>query len=230
MKSTTIVLIALALITFVLLPVVGCKPLPTQTYNYADFARIEVEDGFQIEVVQSNSYSISITGPEDLFNFAQVSKEGETLKIGLAESVKGTKKAKITMPDLYKIQLSGGSRADITGFSSSHDLSVELSGGSRVTGDIIAGDAGLNLSGGSHVVLSGSADDLDVNISGGSHLTLQAFSVSNADVHLSGGSHAVVKVDGTLNVDLSGGSHLRYVGQPIMGDINFSEDSTLSKK
>ena len=228
MKKAIIIPLIAVFLTFGLL--VGCGPMRTQTYDYTDFTRVEVEDGFQVELAQSNSYSISITAPEDLFNFIQVSKEGETLKIGLTEYVKGTKKAKITMPNLYKIQLSGGSRADITGFSSSHDLLVELSGGSWVNGDITAGDADFDLSGGSHVVLSGSADDLDVNVSGGSHLTLGAFSVSNADVHLSGGSHAVVKVGGTLNVDLSGGSHLRYTGQPTMGDVDFSRDSTLSKK
>jgi hypothetical protein len=230
MRITKVVVITLALITFILLPLVGCAPLSTQTYSYTDFSRFEVGYGFQVELVQSNEYSISITAPTHSFNLVQVSKEEETLKISLTETFKGTKKAKITMPNLYQLKLSGGSRADITGFSSSQDLKAELSGGSRVTGDISAKDAEFNLSGGSHTTLSGSANALNVDVSGGSHLTLGAFSVSNADVRLSGGSHATIKVDGILDADLSGGSHLRYTGQPSLGSIVKDGGSSISGK
>ena len=47
------------------------------------------------------------------------------------------------MPDIYGVNLSGGSRASISGFSSPHDFSVGLSGGSEVAGDITAGNADL---------------------------------------------------------------------------------------
>jgi hypothetical protein len=230
MGITKVVVITLALITFLLLPIVGCVPISTQTYSYTDFSRVEVGYGFQVELVQSNSYSISITVPTASFNFVQVSKEGETLIISLTETFKGTKKAKITMPNLYQLKLSGGTRADINGFSSSQDLKAELSGGSRVTGDISAKDAEFNLSGGSHTTLSGSANVLNADVSGGSHLTLGNFSVSNADVRLSGGSHATVKVNGTLDADLSGGSHLRYTGQPTLGSIKTAGGSSISGK
>ena len=230
MRITKVVVITLALITFLLLPVVGCVPTSTQTYGYTDFTRVEVGYGFQVELVQSNSYSINITVPTASFNFVQVSKEGETLVISLTETFKGTKKAKITMPNLYQLKLSGGTRADLNGFSSSQDLKAELSGGSRVTGDISAKDAEFNLSGGSHTTLSGSANALNVDVSGGSHLTLGAFSVSNADVRLSGGSHATVNVGGILDAKLSGGSRVFYVGELTIGEIDVDWESDIIKK
>jgi hypothetical protein len=230
MRITKVVVVTLTAITFLLLTVVGCVPLSTETYTYTDFTRVEVGYGFQVKLVQSNEYSISVTAPTDSFNLVQVSKEGETLIISLTETFRGSKKAEITMPNLYQIKLSGGTRADLNGFSSSQDLKAELSGGSRMNGDMAAGDADFILSGGSHMSLSGSADNLDVNVSGGSHLTLTDFSVSNADVSLSGGSHAVVNVDGTLDVDLSGGSDLRYTGQPTLGSINKSDGSSIRGK
>jgi hypothetical protein len=141
-----------------------------------------------------------------------------------------TLKARITMPDIYELDLSGGSRASITGFSSSHDLKLGLSGGSRITGDITAGDADLDLSGGSQVDLIGSADDLKVDGSGGSQLDLESFRVNNADMNLSGGGRATVNVTGTLDVNLSGGSKVEYIGEPTLGDVDLSGDSTVSKK
>ena len=230
MRITKVVVITLALITFLLLPVVGCVPTSTQTYGYTDFTRVEVGYGFQVELVQSNSYSISITVPTASFNFVQVSKEGETLVISLTETFRGTKKAEITMPSLTGLTLGGGSHGNITGFKSANTLDIDLSGGSHLKGDIEAGDTGFNLSGGSHTTLSGSANVLNVDVSGGSHLTLGAFSVSNADVRLSGGSHATIKVDGILDADLSGGSHLRYTGQPSLGSIVKDGGSSISGK
>ena len=184
--------------------------------------------------------------------YIEVTKSGDTLRIrltGFRSYISVTFVAKITMPDLYGINLSGGSQADITGFSSSHDFSAQLSGGSEITGNIIAGDADfdlsggsritgnitagdtdLDLSGGSQVNLEGTADDLNINSSGGSQLDLEGFSADNADINLSGGSSATVNVDGTLDVNLSGGSRVIYVGEPTLGDIDLSGDSTVSKK
>lgn len=213
--------------------VIGSGKLATEDFNFSGFTKVEAHNGFQVELTKSSTFSIEITADDNVHEYIEVTKSGETLKIGLewGRSYRPvTLKAKITMPDLYRINLSGGSRASIIGFSSSHDFSVELSGGSRVTGNITAGDANFELSGGSRVNLEGTGDDLVVSGSGGSQLDLEAFSVDNADVNLSGGSRATVNVDGILNVDLSGGSRVIYVGEPTLGDIDLSGESTLSKK
>ncbi len=221
--------------------------------EFSGFTGIEASHGFEVEITQSDSYSVVITADDNLFDeHITVSKAGDTLKIRLRSNYiysSATLIAKVTMPDLYRLDLSGGSRASINGFSSSHDFSAQLSGGSRVSGDIVAADADFNLSGGSQVNgditvadvefslsggsqvdLKGSADNLVVKGSAGSQLDLEAFSVDNADINLSGGSRVTVNVDGTLDVNLSGGSKVLYIGQPTLGDIGLSGDSTVSKK
>ena len=65
MRITKVVVITLTAITFLLLTVVGCVPLSTETYTYTDFTRVEVGYGFQVKLVQSNEYSISVTAPKD---------------------------------------------------------------------------------------------------------------------------------------------------------------------
>jgi len=184
-------------------------------------------------VTQSSTFSIEITADENIHEFIEVEKSGETLSIRLRgnrfyHSV--TLRAKITIPELYKIELSGGSQASITGFSSSHDFEVEMSGGSRISGDITAGDADFELSGGSQVNLEGEADDLVVDASGGSQLDLEDFPVDGAYIKLSGGGKAIVNVSGILDVDLSGGSRVLYVGEPTLGVIELSGDSKVSEK
>jgi hypothetical protein len=213
--------------------VTGSGNLKTETFNLSDFTKVEAHSGFQLELTKSSIFSVEITADDNVLEDIDIDKSGDTLRIipkrnRTYRSV--TFRANITMPDLYKIDLSGGSRANITGFGSSHDLSVELSGGSGVAGDITAGDADFDLSGGSQVNLEGTANDLVVNGSGGSQLDLEAFPVNNADVELSGGGSATVDVNGTLDVNLSGGSRVTYVGEPTLGDIDLSGDSTVTSK
>jgi hypothetical protein len=232
--------------------IVGSGNPTTKDFNLSDFTEVAAHSGFQLEIVQSSTFSVEVTADDNVMDYIDVNKSGNTLKIRPQWNRRfrsATLIAKITMPDLYEIKLSGGSGASISGFNSSHDLSVGLSGGSNVAGDITAGDVYLSLSGGSHVNLSGSANELVATGSGGSHISLsgsaenivikgsggshfnlQDYSVSDADINLSGGSHAYVHVNGTLNVDISGGSEVHYTGEPTLGDIDVDWDSELIEK
>lgn len=240
-KRTVSIAVALMLVVLTSWGLVGCigenitgsGDLTTETHDLSDFTRIEAQSGFQLEVIMSSTFSIEITADDNVHEYIEVEKSGDTLSIRL----RGTRfyhsvnlSAKITMPNLYKIELSGGSQASITGFSSSHDFEADLSGGSRLSGDITAGDADFELSGGSQVNLEGVGDDLFIDASGGSQLDLEDFPIDDASIHLSGGSRATINISGTLDADLSGGSRVLYVGEPDLGDIDLSGDSTVSEK
>ncbi len=232
MKITRVVLITLTLIIFLLIPIAGCeRPIRTQTYDFTDFTRVEVGSAFIVEIVQSKSYSITITAGGNQFDDIQVSKEGATLEISGRWTTPFTPpKAEITMPDLRELSLSGATNGSIEGFSSSHDIVIDLSGASDLKGNITAGDAQFTISGESSIELEGSAGDMDVNTYGGSLAELSSFSVSNADVVLSGYSRCTINLNGRLNANVSGLSELRYVGEPTMGDITISDGSTVKKK
>ena len=203
--------------------VVGSGNLVTKDYDFGDFTIVEVGGGFEVEINQSDSYSISITADDNLFeqrmlflqfDHIEVSKSGNTLRIGLKLGYTYdflTLRAIITTPDLQELQLSGGTHGIVGGFSSSHDFVLELSGGSAI-------------------VLQGAADSLLIGASGGSQLELSDFQVHDASVSLSGGSRATINLDGRLDADLSGGSHLWYMGEPTMGDIQTSGGSSVQEK
>jgi hypothetical protein len=193
--------------------IIGSGNLTTRNFDLSDFTEIAAQSGFQLELVQSSTFSVEVTADDNVMDYIDVYESGNTLKIRPQWNRRfrsATLRAKVTMPDLYEIKLSGGSGASISGFNSSHDLSVGLSGGSQVN-------------------LQGTADDLDVNGSGGSQLELGAFPVNNADINLSGGGRATINVNGALDVNLSGGSHVTYIGEPTSIDTNLSGDSTVSK-
>jgi len=194
--------------------VVGSENLVTKEKDFSDFTIVEVGSGFEVEITQSSSYSINITADDNVFDYIEASKTGDTLTIRLKWGYivqSATLRAEITMPHLYELKFSGGTHGTAEGFTSSHDFV-------------------LNLSGGSTINLEGSANDLRISASGGSHVHLSDFTVHNADVNLSGGSDATITLDGRLDADLSGGSDLLYIGEPTLGDINTSGGSTVGKK
>ena len=213
--------------------ITGSGNLTTETHDLSDFSCIEAHNGFQLEVTMSSTFSIEITADDNIHEYIAVEKSGDTLDIRL----RGTRfyhsvtlRAKITMPDLYYMELSGGSQADITGFNSSHDFEANMSGGSQLSGDINAGNVEFELSGGSQVELEGMGEDLLIDASGGSQLDLEDFPIDDASINMSGGSRATINISGTLDVDLSGGSRVEYVGDPEIGHLEMSGDSQVDKK
>lgn len=258
MKKAIVAILMVILLTSGLL--VGCiggvvrgsGNLDTREFNFSDFSRVEVGSAFEVKVVQSDSYSVSVTADDNLFDYILVTKQGTTLKIYLktAQYIATTTRAEITMPQLRGLELSGATRGTVSGFSSTENVDVEvsgassldmvdistgdinfnISGASRVTGDITARDADFEVSGASTVQLEGSAADTVIEASGASRVELSGFTVNNADVRLSGASSGTVNLDGRLDADLSGASTLSYVGEPTMGNINTSGASTLRRK
>jgi hypothetical protein len=215
--------------------VVGSENLVTQEKFFKDFSVVEVGSGFDVEIHQSSAYSIKITADDNVIDYVEVFKtsDGLTIRLRLGYSYQSvTLRGKITMPELHELELSGGTHGTVGGFSSSHEFVAELSGGSHLSGDYTtSGDAQFTLSGGSHLSdLDGAANDLRISASSGSHLDLSDFPVHDASVSLSGGSHGTINLDGRLDADLSGGSHLFYMGDPTMGDIDTSGGSTVSGK
>jgi len=256
----------IALLVVLLLAVglaIGCHPimgaditgsgnLETRDFSFSEFTRVEASNAFDIEVKQASSFSISVTADDNLFSYIVISKTGGALKLGLKPNHSYgsvTYRAKITMPVLTEVVLSGACDGNTTGFSSSDfsavisgasslelnkmavdDICFDISGASDIRGDITADNARLVISGAGYLKLSGLAKDIVIDASGASSVDLSDFQIDNAHVSLSGASNATVNVDGQLNVDLSGASLLEFIDEPTLADIDVSGSSTLRKK
>jgi len=227
----------------------------TRQYNFTEFTRVDIGNAFNYEIKQSDTYSISITAPENLFDDIKVAKEGQTLKIEKTNPWtpfnlgSGRPRAVITMPRLYGLDSSGATSGVVSRFSSTDDLdvrvsgasSVELvaiaagdtnfniSGASAVDGALNAEDIDLDISGASSIQLEGAAGNIDAEASGASRLSLAELTINNADVTLSGASSGTMNLKGRLDIELSGASGLEYIGGPLLGEMDISGTSTLKR-
>jgi hypothetical protein len=209
-------------------------PAVTKDFDLANFSAVAAGSAFQVEITQSNKYSVSVTVNESLVESLEVNVSGNTLHIGLKPgfSITGaaTLKAKVTMPDLTGLDLSGASRTTLAGFKSDNSLKAEVSGASTLRGDLTSGDARFDVSGASKVQLDGSAQDLNVEASGASTADLSNFASQNTVINASGASKVVVTASGSLDVEASGASTVRYTGEPAKLKTNTSGASTVGQQ
>jgi len=272
MKKLKILMAVLPVLLIVTVLISGCQTIliskngetetgetETRQYDFSEFTCVDIGSAFSYDIMQSDTYSISITANNNLFDDIKVAQEGQTLIIGMEfpEAPWAIKintnpgpQAVITMPQLYGLDSSGATNGTISDFISTDDLDItvsgasnlelveistgdvdfEVSGASNVIGDIEAKNMELEVSGASTFQLKGSADSITTDVSGASHLKLADLKVENANVTLSGASNGTVNLDGTLDTKLSGASTLKYIGEPIIGRFEISGGSDLSRK
>lgn len=216
-----------------------------------DFNKIEIANAFQFEVMQSAGFSVKISADDNLFDYLDVRNDGGTLHIGLKPGnsyFNTTQKAAITLPSVVSLNVSGASKGKISGFNSTGDMELELSGASELnadnfsagkttctitgastlSGNMKTADISAEISGASTLDLKGSGGNAAVNASGASHARLSGFPVTGATVNLSGASDAAINTNGDLNADLSGASRLTYTGNPRLGRIEPSGASSIN--
>ena len=226
----------------------------TREFDLSDFSNVEVDCYFRIEILQADSYRISLTGSERMLDSLNVaaSASGRTLKISVKPLNFRTRPdlfARIEMPRLHKLRLAAGARCNVCGFNLDNTFDANLSGNSKLEVDVTAvsgrveisgasqlrgrlevTDAEFVLSGASRAVLTGSSGKTVLNAWGHSRLDLAEFAIGDTVVHLNAASQAAVNVSGRLDIDLGGGSRLTYAGSPQMGDVTVTGASTLSQE
>ncbi|MGD9143655.1 MAG: DUF2807 domain-containing protein, partial [Dehalococcoidia bacterium] len=193
--------------------------------------RIDIGDAFKYEIIQSDTYSISITADDNLFDDIRVTQSGEELKIDLKPlfrfNVTGLE-AVVTMPRLTGLESSGATRGSVTGFSSGDNLELDISGASRVKmTDMTVGDIEGSVTGASTLEADVIAGNIDLGISGASRVegSLEARDVI---VDLSGASR--IETDGSgsnTKIDASGASTVKFGDFSVdNADVSLSGAST----
>ncbi len=228
--------------------------MATRQYDFTDFTRVDVGGAFEVEIVRSDSFSVSVDAAEHQFDHLNVSRRGDTLTVGQEWRLFGWRpsgsrpRARIAMPLLSEFKLHGASRGRVTGFDSSESFRLDLSGASHLEADLKAGDTRLNLSGASRfegemksgkawlelsgasrLELSGTASDLTLAATGASRAALGSLEAGDVDAKLAGASRTTVNAQGRLSAHLGGASSLRWTGEPTMDDISVTGASKLKK-
>jgi hypothetical protein len=214
--------------------VTGSGNVVTREVDVSGFDRLEIGNAFNVDIRQGETFSVVVRVDDNLLDYLIVKKSGSTLKLGLKTGLtvglqNTTQEARVTMPELTGLALSGAVLGTISGFQSTNRFDLDVSGASHLRGDIEAGDARFNVTGASGVTLRGSAGDLSVTARGASTVDLADFAVADAIVKAVGASHVTVKPDGTLDADATGASNVYLAGDPRSGSWDAAGASSVGR-
>jgi RNA polymerase sigma factor (sigma-70 family) len=201
----------------------------------ADFTSVCVSGAFRtVEILQADTFSLTITADEGPLDFVKVRTDGATLTLDsgstgwLKQPASRTLRAKVAMPALDKLTLSGASRVTLGEFRSKKAFQAELSGACKLEATIKAPSVSLGVRGASTATLKGSAKTGTISASGASSVKLSDLALERADVTLSGASSASVNVGKALDYNLNGACKLKYRGKPTIGKGKTSGASSVS--
>jgi hypothetical protein len=234
------------------------KNMSIKEFNFSGFSRVSVKFAMDVEIVRADSYSVIVSGSDSLIDNLEVKQEGDKLVIGYNVNLKSIimapfshATARITLPDLRELTVTGAAKGVVRGFNSPNDFALivsgaskldmyemsvgnmtwELSGASKISGQVkAAGNVDLDITGASKIDLKGTAQDIKVRATGASQIDLEEFPVRNANIKMTGASRSTVNLNGKLDVALEGASSLEYQGQLTMGDVKITGASTFKKK
>jgi hypothetical protein len=224
MKKT---LFLTASLLFVLISSCSCLDLisirPSGAYvakkfHVGSFENVSVSNGFELIITQDPHQELVIKTYENVHDYIVVRVEGNTLKIyrdgGIFFSGNTNVRIYLSCDYLKKISGSGGSRIYLDNGWQGDDLKISLSGGGRVEGEVNLNELYLSMSGGSRSELEGVAEYFSINSSGGSVHKHYGLHAAECHASLSGGASAELFVTEFLDVTGSGGTTVRYKGNP----------------
>ena len=194
----------------------------TQTYSVSDFDGLDVSWIYRVELTKASECKVEVEAPDFVIPYLTVKVRGTNLILGVSGMPGDVRRkmehgsyevhAKVSMPELTRVEMSGASRMLVMGAFQTGTFSLELSGAASLKG------------------LEMTANMADLECSGASKFQLEGH-LKQVKLDLSGASKATMESDGQdLDVDLSGSAKLDLTGVYDKADMELSAASNVHIK
>ena len=183
-------------------------------FDVRDFRKVEVGGAYAIEIRQGDRFAVSADGDRDDVEeltvtlndgILLVKKRGESGIFNINDERIGLR---ITMPDLRDLQLSGASKARVSGFENLDRLNATLSGAVESEIDIRADRLEIDATGASKTTLKGRARKAEITLTGACQLDATNMEMDEADVRAVGASRAQMGKVGRISKTTVGASKI----------------------
>lgn len=191
----------------------------SKTFTASDFNAIEAGHLFYLHITQGDHYSVKMVGKEKYVERAEFQQHGDRIELSYDEhwfrwfDNADPVHVYITMPELRSLDLDGAAKA-VVGPWKGEDLYVNLDGASQCEFAGNLRSINVDQDGATHMTMRGIVHDAEIEIDGASSFSGYDCRMQTANVDLSGISKAELNVEEELEGEVSGASHVKYVGQP----------------
>ena len=175
--------------------------------------------------LEGEKVEVELSGASDFY----CDIDADEIKIELSGASNFHGKA---VADKAEIHMSGSS--DYFGDVLADEIDMDLSGSSSIESNVSANNLDLDLSGASDATIVGQVTRLEIDLEGASNIIRKvvgkryALVCDTCEGSMSGSSDAYIHCDGTIKVNLSGGSELHFTGDAFTADSTTSGGSKIS--
>jgi len=177
---------------------VGSGDIITETRTVNDFTKVEVEDAFDVRIMQGDEFLLEVRADDNLIDRISTQVTNGNLKVEYNGSVNvrnATTEIFIEMPTIERIKLQDAVDAKVLNFNDLSALKVE------------AQDA-------SDLSLSGDADVLNIEVSDASDVNAFSFITNTCNVQVEDASDLEIFCNTLLEGSVRDASTVRYRGFP----------------
>ena len=194
------------------------------------FTGLEASGDYKILLKQDSSYSLHITGDDNLLKYIKTTISGDNLRISSKKSLCSKSPITIVIGVANLDELKGTGAIQITseGKLNVKDIDIHLAGASKVDLDLNATNVTTKGSGATEIYLKGQATTHTIDLTGSGKLSALDFVVNKYDLQTTGASECKINVLTDLKVHTTGASDVQYRGNPT--NINNSKSGASSLK
>ena len=189
----------------------GSGNTATEKRDVSGFKGIHAGGAMQLEITVGKEFSVELEGDDNILPTIKTEVRDGKLYFERKEGriwSRGRVTARITMPELDDLDVSGASTAMASNVKT-ENLKLETSGASRIE-------------------ISGEARSIEVEVSGASKLDADNLKTERAKIEASGASKASIFASEAIDVNASGASKIMYSGNPKSVSKDASGASSIS--
>ncbi len=196
----------------------GNGEIITKNFDISNFDQLDIDGFYEVFLTHGKIEKITVETDENLFEFIEVSSEGNTLILDTEDGINLQSehgiKVYITYRELSDISMSGAGVIKTENTLTTGDLKIKMSGAGVIELALEAKVLEIRLSGAGSIKLSGNVEDQELKLSGAGSVDAYKLRSKNCLVSLAGVGSAQVFATESLNASVSGIGSIKYKGKP----------------
>jgi len=200
--------------------ITGNGTVTTQQRNISSFTGIRVGSSMKVFISQGTEHSIKVEADENLMEYIEIKKNGNTLEIdnkdGYNLKPKHTIKIHITAPEFYELSVAGSGGIKSKTKISTRDLKINIGGSGDVDVEVDAPEVTATIGGSGSISLRGTTRSLSTHIGGSGEVHAFQLLSEKASVNIGGSGDAEVFASKQLEISIAGSGDVAYKGTPAV--------------
>jgi hypothetical protein len=211
----------------------GNGHVSTQQRSISDFSGISLTGDMDVSFTPSPNFSVTVQGDQNLLEYIETERRGNTLEIGTREGYNLNSslpiKIMITAPTLNELEVTGsGNFVAESKISSPKNVKIDVTGNGDVKLAVDAPEVEAQLTGNGDVQVSGTTRKFSAAVTGNGNIRCFDLLSEATQIELSGKGDAEVFASKQLDIEINGSGDVAYKGSPSVNQ-NISGSGSVRK-